>query len=959
DFASLLSLVGSNNSPSTAAAVAASAATGESESDDDPVDLPDETPQEQQQQQLSTEETAIADENLQPIVSSGNDDNVDAASPSGGTSTPAVRQQQQPPPPLPQARRRVSRSMSCGVNADRLIRQKQRRQQQQSRSSKTFFVLLLWGHALVYAWTRPWTLSLLPFVAAFVALRTLGDSIGGSQLAKRWASSAYSQAMQLVESRREALAPFPVRGIYKLLLRGDRKMSDILTSSLDAIVSIFVILLVLSASVFLTIFLAIQVQRESIELVTMTSRVLNNTVITASNTLLPETDNLQKLLDSMMGNAYVFGREWISKKLLCLCRSRGLRGQWPTAAVEDDGEISVVADEDPRHQLQVLPLGLQEYGHQVGGHGLLCVSGHGIVCSGGVLFKPVQQPPKGPQEAQFYSAVYSEKHLAGCRSAEASVSLREFLPAYYGLFRADDTGQFYLGLEDVLYELKRPCVMDCKMGARSTPPGASVSKHLLQRAMYAHRDKVGFIVTGFKVHLPGRDKAKFYSVLHGRLLNESGVYTKGLLPFIEGAGCRRRAARVAAEVVRQLRRLRCWFARQTSYRFYASSILVGYEGVSGEAGAATSADVGRVVVRMVDFAHAKHRCGGEINMVFETNDYNKAKIEEQVLQLWDRLYEKLAAKNFTWSPVWRRVGEANDSTDGNPPGSQRPGLSRQSSVLLFSGTAVWELWGSLLDSNKMMSFIKENLGILTSVLESLWIVIKGNLSLLLTLLTTALSILFGGGTALVFLTSLYLLLCFSNDMYLPVQFISSMSSNRPNSVFNALYSALEDATSGVFLASMKMSCFYGLYTSLTHTVFAVNLVFAPSVLAAIFGAIPFLGAYWASAPGALELWLIHGQPLLAAAFVLLHLLPSYLVDPTIYGEIKGAGHPYLTGLSVAGGLYWCGLDGAIFGPILLACLLAAVNTYRIVLSPPQATGSAETLLSRRRFTTATLSALSW
>ncbi|PAA87063.1 hypothetical protein BOX15_Mlig007236g1 [Macrostomum lignano] len=314
DFASLLSLVGSNNSPSTAAAVAASAATGESESDDDPVDLPDETPQEQQQQQLSTEETAIADENLQPIVSSGNDDNVDAASPSGGTSTPAVRQQQQPPPPLPQARRRVSRSMSCGVNADRLIRQKQRRQQQQSRSSKTFFVLLLWGHALVYAWTRPWTLSLLPFVAAFVALRTLGDSIGGSQLAKRWASSAYSQAMQLVESRREALAPFPVRGIYKLLLRGDRKMSDILTSSLDAIVSIFVILLVLSASVFLTIFLAIQVQRESIELVTMTSRVLNNTVITASNTLLPETDNLQKLLDSMMGNAYVFGREWISKK---------------------------------------------------------------------------------------------------------------------------------------------------------------------------------------------------------------------------------------------------------------------------------------------------------------------------------------------------------------------------------------------------------------------------------------------------------------------------------------------------------------------------------------------------------------------------------------------------------------------------------------------------------------------
>lgn len=124
-----------------------------------------------------------------------------------------------------------------------------------------------------------------------------------------------------------------------------------------------------------------------------------------------------------------------------------------------------------------------------------------------------------------------------------------------------------------------------------------------------------------------------------------------------------------------------------------------------------------------------------------------------------------------------------------------------------------------------------------------------------------------------------------------------------------------------------------MWTWFIHNLFQVKIVYLPSALATMLGAVPFLDAYFACIPAAIELWFTRGS-MIALTFFLFHFLPCNIVVTEFYKEIKGGGHPYLTGLSIAGGIFCLGVEGAIFGPLLLCCIMVVINLSRRYLHSP-------------------------
>ncbi|XP_038206565.1 transmembrane protein 245 isoform X2 [Zerene cesonia] len=286
-----------------------------------------------------------------------------------------------------------------------------------------------------------------------------------------------------------------------------------------------------------------------------------------------------------------------------------------------------------------------------------------------------------------------------------------------------------------------------------------------------------------------------------------------------------------------------------------------------------------------------------------------ARVEQQVLEIWDRVYQSWVSGHFAAT-----VGPQVD------------------------GTAVQDSWDNLVsdftqapglfDYTGIVSWVQANLGTLSAIASGIWAPLASNVSLLAGSLGAFTSLLFSGGGAIinmiinlvVFFTTLFYLLASSNALYKPVEVITRVQPN----FGPRLGIALSVAINQVFRASFKMALFYGLWTWLVHNLFGAKVVYLPSVLAAVLGAAPFLGPYLAGLPAALDVWL-QGRPMAACMLPIAQAAPIAFLDAAVYAEIKDGGHPYVTGLAIAGGIFYLGPEGAILGPLLLCCLMVVLN----------------------------------
>lgn len=297
----------------------------------------------------------------------------------------------------------------------------------------------------------------------------------------------------------------------------------------------------------------------------------------------------------------------------------------------------------------------------------------------------------------------------------------------------------------------------------------------------------------------------------------------------------------------------------------------------------------------------------KVRELFSSQTVNTTKLENDLLTAYDKLYNKL------WT----------DSTS-NGSSLRASGLESLSAV-----------WSDLFeDSMHIVPVVKENLDTLSTVLKSVWTLLSSNVSIAFDILMAILWLVFTSGTTvlnflislIIFFTTLFYLLASPGEEYRLLQYISSLVPVDSNPERRNSKDAMSQAVRGVFGAALKMASFYGLFSWLMHTVFGIQVVIIPSAFSAVFAAIPFIGTYWVAIPGTVYLWLT-GHVVYAALFLFLHFVPVSFVDTAIYGGIEGGGHPYITGLAIAGGIYWFGLEGAILGPVLLCCILVVLDVY--------------------------------
>lgn len=176
----------------------------------------------------------------------------------------------------------------------------------------------------------------------------------------------------------------------------------------------------------------------------------------------------------------------------------------------------------------------------------------------------------------------------------------------------------YLLLQNLIKPYTHPNVIDIKMGTQTYEPSAPKSKQIRESDKYPSQSEIGFRIVGMRVYDPScgsDDGYRYWNKSFGVSLTKREEVSDALMVFFN---CKRNggdvlyAKLILEEMVTELTKIKAWFEMNTTLAFYASSILVVYEG-SNEALSSDlkKGDCEKPILKMIDFAHVCRQEGGD------------------------------------------------------------------------------------------------------------------------------------------------------------------------------------------------------------------------------------------------------------------------------------------------------------------------------------------------------------
>jgi len=170
--------------------------------------------------------------------------------------------------------------------------------------------------------------------------------------------------------------------------------------------------------------------------------------------------------------------------------------------------------------------------------------------------------------------------------------------------------QPYLILKDLTAAFQHPCIIDIKMGTQTYEPDATQCKQYREIQKYPLQSEFGFRVVGMKVYDSAETKYRYWDKSFGASLLSRNDCKNAFKSFFQCDGTKIDTRRVLSHVLNKLTQIKTWFKnKNTTLAFYASSILIVYEGhIDHRCNDGPTLDP---MLKMIDFAHVCRRVGGD------------------------------------------------------------------------------------------------------------------------------------------------------------------------------------------------------------------------------------------------------------------------------------------------------------------------------------------------------------